>query len=188
MRAFSMSVESCGTKAHFATPYRGQSKPIERAFRTVIELFSRGQETYTGSNKESSVVPIRSGVRLDGIDYYNEQTAPDERKAAAMAQDEEDYLSDGSPEPVRRVINDEAQTGVALAELPHLKYKLENLRNDHQQLTSRVGALPEVKRLAKSDAVKVIEGVWQGLAPAAFLPRTRYSRRGSIGLVNIHTR
>jgi hypothetical protein len=58
-----------GEKAHFATPYRGQSKPIERAFRTVIELFSRGRETYTGSNKEPGVVPV-----LDGIDYYNEQT------------------------------------------------------------------------------------------------------------------
>jgi transposase InsO family protein len=43
-------LHDCGTKAHFATPYRGQSKPIERAFRTVIELFSKSQETYVGSN------------------------------------------------------------------------------------------------------------------------------------------
>jgi hypothetical protein len=85
----------------------------------------------------------------------------------AVARDEADYLSDGSLELVRRVINDEAQTGVVLAGLLRLKYKLRNLRNDHQQLTSRVGALLEVKRLAKPDAVKVIEGVWQGLAPAA---------------------
>jgi DNA transposition AAA+ family ATPase len=56
-----------------------------------------------------------------------------------MAQDEADYLSDGSLELVRRVINDKAQTGVAPAGLPRLKYKLENLRNDHQQLPSRVG-------------------------------------------------
>jgi DNA transposition AAA+ family ATPase len=77
--------------------------------------------------------------------------------------DEADYLSDGSLELVRRVINDKAETGVALCGLPRLKYKLENLRNDHQQLTSRVGVLLEVKRLGKPDAVKIIEGVWNNL-------------------------
>jgi DNA transposition AAA+ family ATPase len=74
--------------------------------------------------------------------------------------DEADYLSDSSLELVRRVINDKAQTGVVLVGLPRLKYKLENLRNDHQQLTSRVGVLLEVKRLSKADAVKIIGGVW----------------------------
>jgi DNA transposition AAA+ family ATPase len=78
--------------------------------------------------------------------------------------DEADYLSDGSLELVRRVINDKAETGVVLCGLPRLKYKLENLRNDHQQLTSRVGVLLEVKRLGKPDAVKIIEGVWRNLA------------------------
>ena len=77
--------------------------------------------------------------------------------------DEADYLSDGSLELIRRVINDKAQTGVVLAGLPRLKYKLENLRNDHQQLTSRVGVLLEIKRLSKPDAVKIIEGVWREL-------------------------
>jgi transposase InsO family protein/transposase len=43
-------LHDCGTKAHFATPYRGQSKPIERFFRTVIELFSKQQKFYVGSN------------------------------------------------------------------------------------------------------------------------------------------
>jgi transposase InsO family protein/DNA-binding transcriptional ArsR family regulator len=43
-------LHDCGTKAHFATPYHGQSKPIERAFRTIIELFSREQSTWVGSN------------------------------------------------------------------------------------------------------------------------------------------
>jgi hypothetical protein len=34
-------------------------------------------------------------------------------------------------------------------------------------LTSRVGVLLEVKRLGKPDAVKIIEGVWRGLAKEA---------------------
>jgi len=40
----------CGIEVHFCNPYRGQSKPIERAFRTDIELFEKGLETYVGSN------------------------------------------------------------------------------------------------------------------------------------------
>ncbi|MDR1252859.1 MAG: AAA family ATPase [Treponema sp.] len=77
--------------------------------------------------------------------------------------DEADYLSDASLELVRRVIHDKAQTGVVLVGLPRLKYQLENRRNDHEQLTSRVGVMLEVKGLARQDAVKIIEGVWQGL-------------------------
>jgi len=43
-------LHDCGTLAHFCIPYRGQSKPIERAFRTDIELFEKRMETYVGSN------------------------------------------------------------------------------------------------------------------------------------------
>jgi len=43
-------LHDCGTIAHFCLPYRGQSKPIERFFRTVIELFSKRMPTYVGSN------------------------------------------------------------------------------------------------------------------------------------------
>jgi hypothetical protein len=59
MRAFSMSVETCGTKARFATPYRVR--------------FQHGTEG--NSNKELSAIQARNRVRPDGIDYYNEQTA-----------------------------------------------------------------------------------------------------------------
>ena len=101
--------------------------------------------------------------------------------------DEADYLSDGSLELVRRVINDKAETGVVLCGLPRLKYKLENLRNDHQQLTSRVGVLLEVKRLGKPDAVKIIEGVWRGLAKEtveAFVKTANGSVRTLVKLIS----
>ncbi len=42
--------QDCGMTVHFCNPYRGQSKPIERAFRTDIELFEKNIETYVGSN------------------------------------------------------------------------------------------------------------------------------------------
>jgi transposase InsO family protein len=43
-------LHDCGTIAHFCIPYHAQSKPIERAFRTDIELFEKRMETYVGSN------------------------------------------------------------------------------------------------------------------------------------------
>jgi DNA transposition AAA+ family ATPase len=110
-------------------------------------------------------------ARAVGVDQKGGMTAVIGRIAEALRGrdtvvliDEADYLSDASLELVMRVINDKAQTGVVLAGLPRLKHKLENLRNDHQQLTSRVGVLLEVKRMSRADAVKIIEGVWRGLA------------------------
>jgi DNA transposition AAA+ family ATPase len=81
--------------------------------------------------------------------------------------DEADYLSDASLELVRRVIHDKAQTGVVLCGLPRLKYKLENRRGDHQQLTGCVGVFLEVKRMIRQDAVKILETIWRDLPQAA---------------------
>jgi hypothetical protein len=44
-------LQECGCKAHFATPYRGQSKPIERLLGTIIQLFSKARDFYTGSDR-----------------------------------------------------------------------------------------------------------------------------------------
>jgi DNA transposition AAA+ family ATPase len=77
--------------------------------------------------------------------------------------DEADYLSDSSLELVRRIINDKAHTGVVLVGLPQLEYKIRNLRNDHEQLISRVGVLVKLGKLKKADADKIIIGVWQEL-------------------------
>ncbi len=43
-------LHDCNSNVHFATPYRGQSKPVERFFRTVCEQFSKSNEFYIGSN------------------------------------------------------------------------------------------------------------------------------------------
>ena len=81
--------------------------------------------------------------------------------------DEADYLSDSCLELLRRVINDKAETGVALVGLPRLKYKLRNIRNDHEQLTSRVGVFVKLERLRKADAAKVLSNVWRNLSAEA---------------------
>jgi DNA transposition AAA+ family ATPase len=77
--------------------------------------------------------------------------------------DEADYLSDACLELLRRVINDKAETGVVLVGLPRLEYKLRNLRNDHEQLASRVGVFLKLEKMKKGDAVKILANVWQNL-------------------------
>jgi DNA transposition AAA+ family ATPase len=52
---------------------------------------------------------------------------------------------------------------VVLAGLPRLEYKLRNLRNDNEQLASRVGVLLKVERMKKSDAAKILGNVWKDL-------------------------
>jgi DNA transposition AAA+ family ATPase len=83
---------------------------------------------------------------------------------AVLIIDEADYLSDSSLELVRRIINDKARTGVVLAGLPRLEYKIRNLRNDHEQLASRIGVFMKLGRLKKADAEKIISGVWSDLS------------------------
>ncbi|MDR0707947.1 MAG: hypothetical protein LBF60_08770, partial [Treponema sp.] len=43
-------IAEAGVKIIFAKPYHGQSKPIERLWRTVHETFDKFEETYIGSN------------------------------------------------------------------------------------------------------------------------------------------
>jgi DNA transposition AAA+ family ATPase len=74
--------------------------------------------------------------------------------------DEADYLSDSALELIRQIINGKARTGVVLAGLPRLEYKL---HNDNEQLASRVGVLLKVERMKKSDAVKILGSVWKDL-------------------------
>jgi DNA transposition AAA+ family ATPase len=82
---------------------------------------------------------------------------------AVLIIDEADYLSDGSLELVRCIINDKARTGVVLVGLPTLEYKLRSLKHDHEQLQSRVGCLLKLSTLKKADAEKIIGRVWSDL-------------------------
>jgi DNA transposition AAA+ family ATPase len=83
---------------------------------------------------------------------------------AVLIIDEADYLSEGSLELVRCIIHDKARTGVVLVGLPTLEYKIRNLRNNHEQLISRVGVMVKLGKLKKSDAEKILAGVWTDLS------------------------
>ncbi len=54
---------SLGIETIFATPYHGQSKPIERWFGTLAEDFSKEQSSYVGSNTASRPDEIKELLR-----------------------------------------------------------------------------------------------------------------------------
>jgi DNA transposition AAA+ family ATPase len=118
----------------------------------------------------SKVVLMNAIARALGVEDKGGMNAVIDRviealkdRDAVLIIDEADYLSEGSLELVRRVINDKARTGVVLAGLPALEYKLRNLRNNHEQIVSRVGVMVKLGALKKADAGKIIAGVWAGL-------------------------
>ena len=86
---------------------------------------------------------------------------------AVLIVDEADYLSDSSLELLRRIIHDKSQTGVVLAGLPRLEHKIRNLKNDHQQLQSRIGVMLKIGTLKRTDAEKIISGVWKDTSKEA---------------------
>lgn len=78
--------------------------------------------------------------------------------------DEADYLSDGSLEYLRQVVYDAGQTGLVLCGLPRLAASIQNVRNDHDQLLTRIGVLLHLDDIGREDMEKVIDSAWQGLA------------------------
>jgi len=116
----------------------------------------------------SQITLMNEIARALGVEAKGGQNAVVERviealtgRDAVLIIDEADYLSDSALELVRRIVNDKSKTGVVLVGLPHLEFKIRNLRNDHQQLQSRIGVLVKLGKLKKSDAEKIIAGVWK---------------------------
>jgi len=115
----------------------------------------------------SQIVLMHEIARALGLDTKGGQAAVVERvmgaltgRDAVLIIDEADYLSANALELLRRVVNDKSGTGVVLAGLPRLEYKIRNLRNDHQQLQSRIGVFLRVDRMKRADADKIVGGVW----------------------------
>jgi len=118
----------------------------------------------------SKVTLMNEIARTLGVEPKGLQNVVVERVIAAMTGrdavliiDEADYLSDSALELLRRVINDKSRTGVVLVGLPRLEFKIRNLKNDHQQLQSRIGIMVKLDKLKKPDAEKIIAGVWENL-------------------------
>ena len=74
--------------------------------------------------------------------------------------DEADYLKADALEFTRRLVYDLGQSGLVLIGLPRLKYQIQNLRNDHRQLESRIGVYLPLSGLTRSDADSIAATVW----------------------------
>ena len=74
--------------------------------------------------------------------------------------DEADYLKPDALEFTRRLVYDLGKSGLVLIGLPRLKYQIQNLRNDHRQLESRIGVCLHLSGLTKVDAASIAEAVW----------------------------
>ena len=74
--------------------------------------------------------------------------------------DEADYLRADALEFTRRLVYDLGQSGLVLIGLPRLKYQIQNLRNDHRQLESRIGVCLHLSGLSRVDAALIAASVW----------------------------
>jgi DNA transposition AAA+ family ATPase len=77
--------------------------------------------------------------------------------------DEADYLKADALEFTRRLVYDLGKSGLVLIGLPRLKYQIQNLRNDHRQLESRIGVYLPLAGLTRADAGSIAETVWPGI-------------------------
>ena len=74
--------------------------------------------------------------------------------------DEADYLKADALEFCRRLVYDLGESGLVLMGLPRLRAMIQNLRNDHRQLESRIGISVQLEGLTKADAAMIAREVW----------------------------
>lgn len=77
--------------------------------------------------------------------------------------DEADYLTDGALEYLRQVVYDAGNTGLVLCGLSRLSAMIQNVRNDHDQLLSRVGVRLMLDDITVEDIRRIINAAWPGL-------------------------
>lgn len=78
----------------------------------------------------------------------------------AVIIDEADGLKSDALEFSRRLVNDLGEAALVLIGLPKLVRDIQNLKNDHRQLESRIGVFLKLEGLTKSDAEKIAGSVW----------------------------
>lgn len=122
----------------------------------------------SGMNRKMMVTEIAKQLGLDtervplNVLIQNTADTLAERDSLVIL-DEADYLKADALEFVRRLVYDLGQSGLALIGLPRLKGMIQNLRNDHRQLESRIGISLCVEGLNRSDANLIARSVWQNV-------------------------
>jgi DNA transposition AAA+ family ATPase len=144
---------------------------------------------YQGMTQQKLIIEIaRSiGVYQKGVKSVLIERIVEELKGRDMVLiiDQADYLTDASLELLRCIIVDMAEVGLVLVGMPRLKMYLENLRNDHEQLLSRVGTFLRVERMKAADAAKIIQSVWQSASQEVINALTKPANGNVRTLVNL---
>ena len=120
----------------------------------------------SGTNRKMLVTEIARQLSLDTIrvslNTLIRQVADTlSSRDMVVILDEADYLKNDALEFTRRLVYDLENSGLVLIGLPRLTALIQNLRNDHRQLESRIGIYLPVPGLSKSDAKKIASAVWQ---------------------------
>jgi DNA transposition AAA+ family ATPase len=128
--------------------------------RTTIYI-----DVVKGMNAKALVLKIAEGLGVDTLRVS--QQALIQNVSASLADrnmvvilDEADYLKADALEFSRRLVNDLGRSGLVLIGLPRLTGIIQNLKNDHRQLESRIGVYLSLAGLTKKDAEKIVRSVW----------------------------
>lgn len=120
----------------------------------------------SGMNRKMLVTDIARQMGLDTVRV--QLNALISTVAATLAErnmvvilDEADYLKPDALEFTRRLVYDLGASGLVLVGLPRLKGYIQNLRNDHRQLESRIGVFLPLGGLTKADAKIILNSVWE---------------------------
>lgn len=118
-----------------------------------------------GMNRKMLVLEIAKQLGLEtvrvpqNILIQNAAQALADRDSLVIL-DEADYLKADALEFVRRLVYDLGESGLVLIGLPRLRGMIQNLRNDHRQLESRVGIFLQSEGLTKTDARQIANAVF----------------------------
>ena len=117
-----------GIQIHWATPYRGQSKPIERAFRDLCDALAKHPAfagAYTGNkpdakpeNYGSAAVPIEQfrAVVAAGIAAHNAKPGRRTEMAAGRASFDEVFAASYAAAPIGRATPEQLRLALLTAE------------------------------------------------------------------------
>ncbi|MDR0501872.1 MAG: AAA family ATPase [Treponema sp.] len=151
-------VDDAGSGKTTAARYYANQNP-----RTTILV-----DVVKGMNSRTLTVKIAEQLGLDTI-RVNQQVLIQNISAAladrnmVVILDEADYLKADALEFSRRLVNDLGQSGLVLVGLPRLTGTIQNLKNDHRQLESRIGVYLPLTGLTKPDAKKIAQSVWSDI-------------------------
>jgi DNA transposition AAA+ family ATPase len=144
--------------------------------RTTIYI-----DVVKGMNSRALILKLAEGLGVDTVRVG--QQALIQNVSASLADrnmvvilDEADYLKADALEFSRRLVNDLGRSGLVLIGLPRLTGTIQNLRNDHRQLESRIGVYLPLSGLGKKDAGKIARSVWPEVDDEAVEAMYRISR------------